>query len=83
MPHARQLTRDAHDLLRRLSLTEDDLGRSLTQCSMVVHRGVAEVRIGELLELSYGIVDGGRAALYGLQKIADSLGIHAVNGAEP
>ena len=60
LPGARELPRDADDLLGVLRLREDHLGHPLAQPPVVVDDGVAQVGERQVLQLGDGLFDARR-----------------------
>ena len=73
LPGARELARDAGDLLGRLACAEDHLRRALPQRAVVVDRRVPEVGKRQVLELRHRVVDARRPPLHALEELAKSL----------
>ena len=55
--------RDRGDLLGRLALAEDDLGKALAYRPVVVDLGEAQVLEGQVAQLGDGVVDAESAVL--------------------
>src|SRR5262249_36001778 len=68
-PRRRQPTGHGDDLVGRLSLAEDDLGKAVAQAPVVVQPREAEVLVGQRTETIEGLVDLALAAPDGLEQL--------------